>query len=87
MHHHISAQRDGGLQSGGAKTVVNSQYSARFASNLCQSRDVTDLGQRIGRCFSKQQSGVGLNGFGPFGQIGLRHKSGLDAKLGKLCAE
>ena len=87
MHNHISTKRDGCLQCGGAKTIVNRQHSIGSMCNVCQRTDVTDFSQGIGRCFGKQQTSVWLNGLLPFRHVGLRHKRGLHTKLGEFAAQ
>ena len=54
--------------------------------NFSQGFDVAHLGQGVGGCFSKQQTGVRLHGRLPFSHLSLRHKSRLHTKLGKFTA-
>ena len=54
--------------------------------NFSQGFDVAHLGEGVGGCFSKQQTGVRLHGRFPFRDLSLRDKRGLHTKLGKFTA-
>ena len=51
-----------------------------------QRRHIGHLAQGIRRRFQKQHFGVGADGGGPFGGVGLRHKADVDAEAADVAA-
>ena len=86
VDHQVGAHLGGPLQGRRAKTVIDHQQRPGVVRQVGQCLDVAHIGQRVGRCFGKQQLGGRPQGRAPFSDIGLRDKSGLDAEFAKQVA-
>ena len=75
------------LQGRRGKAVVHHQQHTRRVRHVGQCLDVAQIGQRVGRCFGKQQACFWPHGRFPGSGIGLGHKARLHTEACELAAD
>ena len=87
MDDDVGAQFQRLLQRRRAEAVVDRQPGACGVSDVGQRADVAHFGERIGRRFDEEQSGVRLHRRAPFRRVGRRHVGRLDAEAAEDVGE
>ena len=80
---HVDAEIEGALQQRGHEGVVEEGREAPFLGEGGDGAQIDDLEEGIGRRFEEDRLGLGADGGGDGGEIGLIDEGGADAVLGK----
>ena len=87
MDYDIRPARQRTLQRRGTKAIVHHQQSVVVMGQIGQQSDIGHLGQRIGRGFEKQQTGLRTQGLLPGTDIAQWHETGVDSEPAQILGE